>query len=92
MVVAGKYVRIILSPNLIAVSCICIFYEGLDAWPINTEIPRMTLLAICRVGNVPEHGISLQDFVDIWHPALGLRCRKPPRHLSKLKARTIPLI
>jgi hypothetical protein len=30
--------------------------------------------------------------IDIWHPAVGLRCRKPPRHLSQLKARAIPLI
>ena len=25
--------------------------------------------------------------VDSWHPAVGLRCRNPPRHLSQLKAR-----
>ena len=29
--------------------------------------------------------------VDIWHPTVGLRCRNPPRHLSLLKARAIPL-
>jgi hypothetical protein len=29
--------------------------------------------------------------VDIWHPAVGLRCRISPRHLSQLKARPIPL-
>ena len=29
--------------------------------------------------------------VDIWHPTVGLRCRNPPRHLSVLKARAIPL-
>jgi hypothetical protein len=29
--------------------------------------------------------------VDIWHPAVGLRCRNPPRHLSQLTARAIPL-
>jgi hypothetical protein len=28
--------------------------------------------------------------VDIWHPAVGLTCRNPPRHFSQLKARTIP--
>ena len=44
MVVAGKYVRIFVSPNLVAFSCIWILYGGLDAWPINTEIPGMTLL------------------------------------------------
>jgi hypothetical protein len=30
--------------------------------------------------------------VDIRHSAVGLRCRNPPRHLSQLKAREIPLI
>jgi hypothetical protein len=42
---------IILSPSLVAFSCIWILYGGFDAWPINTEIPGMTLLFI-------EHGIS----------------------------------
>ena len=46
MVVAGKYVRIILSPNLVAFNCISIFNGGLDAWPMHTEIPRMTLLFV----------------------------------------------
>jgi hypothetical protein len=46
MGVAGKYVRIILSPNLVIFSCIWILYRGLDAWPINTEIPGMTLLFV----------------------------------------------
>jgi hypothetical protein len=36
---------IILSPNLVAFNCIWILYGGLDAWPIHTEIPGMTLLA-----------------------------------------------
>jgi hypothetical protein len=44
MVVAGKYVRIFVSPNLVAFSCIWILYGGLGAWPIHTEIPGMTLL------------------------------------------------
>jgi hypothetical protein len=26
----------------------------------------------------------------IWHPAVGLRCRNPPRHLCQLKTWTIP--
>jgi hypothetical protein len=43
-------------------------------------------VAICRVGNVPEHGISLQD------SAVGLRCRNPPMHLSQLNALAIPLM
>ena len=42
-------------------------------------------VANCRIGNVIEHIISLQDFVDIGHPAVGLRCRNQPRHLSHLK-------
>jgi hypothetical protein len=29
--------------------------------------------------------------VDIWHPAVGLRCIIPPRHLCQLKTPTIPL-
>jgi hypothetical protein len=29
--------------------------------------------------------------VDIWHPAVGLRCIIPPRYLPQLKARAIPL-
>jgi hypothetical protein len=29
--------------------------------------------------------------VDIWHPAVGLRCRNPPRHLSQLTTWAIPL-
>ena len=51
-------------------------------------------VAICRVKNISEHGTrtSLHIKVDIWHPAVGLRCRNPPRHLSQLKARVIPLI
>jgi hypothetical protein len=46
MVVAGKYARIILNPNLVTYSCIGILYRGLDEWPINTEIPGMTLLFV----------------------------------------------
>ena len=46
MVVAGKYVRIILRPNWVIFSCIGILYGGLDEWPINTEIPGMTLLFV----------------------------------------------
>jgi hypothetical protein len=29
--------------------------------------------------------------VDIRHPAVGVRCIIPPRHLSQLKTRAIPL-
>ena len=46
MVVAGKYVKIILSPNFVTFSCIWIPYGGLDAWPINKEIPGITLLFV----------------------------------------------
>ena len=44
MIIKVKYIRIILSPNLVAFSCIWILYGGLDAWPINTEILGMALL------------------------------------------------
>jgi hypothetical protein len=30
--------------------------------------------------------------VDIWHPAVGLRRIIPPKHLSQLYTRAIPLI
>ena len=48
-------------------------------------------LIICRVGNIPEHGTSLDIKVDIRHPAVGLRCGNPPRHLNQLKTWTISL-
>ena len=44
MIVEGKYRMIILRPTLVGFSCIWIIYGGLDAWPINTEIPGITLL------------------------------------------------
>jgi hypothetical protein len=46
MAIAGKYAKIILSLNLVAFICIWILYGGLDAWPLNTEIPGMTLLFV----------------------------------------------
>jgi hypothetical protein len=46
MVVAGRYVRIILNPNLFTFSCIGILYGGFDKWPINREILGMTLLFV----------------------------------------------
>jgi hypothetical protein len=46
MVVAGKYVGIIWNPNLVTFICIGILYGGLHEWPINTEIPGMTLLFV----------------------------------------------
>jgi hypothetical protein len=46
MVVAGKYARIILNPNLITFSCIGILYGVLDECHINTEIQGMTLLFV----------------------------------------------
>jgi hypothetical protein len=49
-------------------------------------------VVICRVGNIPEHGTSLHIKVDIWHPAVGLRCGNPPRHLNQLKTWAISLI
>jgi hypothetical protein len=38
----------------------------------------------------PLHNISSNIKIDIWHPAVGLRCIIPPRHLSQLKTRAIP--
>jgi hypothetical protein len=35
-----------LSPNLATFICIGILCGGLDEWPINTEIPGMTLLFV----------------------------------------------
>ena len=48
-------------------------------------------VVICRVGNIQEHGTSLHIKVDTWHPAVGLRCGNPPRHLNQLKTREISL-
>jgi hypothetical protein len=45
--------------------------------------PMQNILRIKKKSNIK---------VDIWHPAVGLRCRNPHRHLSQLKAREIPLI
>ena len=49
-------------------------------------------VVICRVGNFPEYGISLHIKVDIWHPAVGLMCGNPPRHLNQLKTWAISLM
>jgi hypothetical protein len=35
-----------LNPKLVTFSCIGILYGGLDEWPINKEIPGMTLLFV----------------------------------------------
>jgi hypothetical protein len=43
-------------------------------------------------GDPPLHIFFSNIRIDIWHPAVGLRCRNPPRYLSQLKAREIPLI
>jgi hypothetical protein len=43
--------------------------------------------------NTPPSIICFSNIkVDIWHPAVGLRCGNPPRHLNQLKTRAIPLI
>jgi hypothetical protein len=39
----------------------------------------------------PLHNLFSNIKVDISHPAMGLRCIIPPRHLSQLKTRAIPL-
>ena len=50
-----------MNTNLAAFSCILILYGGLDAWPIYLCFSG-NYVAIFRVGDVPEHDISLQDF------------------------------
>jgi hypothetical protein len=40
----------------------------------------------------PLHNFISNIKVDISHPAVGLRSIIPPRHLSQLKTRAIPLI
>jgi hypothetical protein len=58
--------------------------------------------AHCRVSNINIfYGIFIEtpllhNFfsnirIDISHPAVGLRCIIPPRHISQLKTRIIPL-
>jgi len=79
MVVAGKYIRIILSQNVAAFTCIWVLYGGLDAWSINTEIPGMTMLFL-------EHGNCLQDF--------NIKSSKGPGNTFELNpkwTRTLPL-
>jgi hypothetical protein len=39
----------------------------------------------------PFHNFFPNIKIDIWHPAVGLRCIIPPRHWSQLKTRAIPL-
>jgi hypothetical protein len=40
---------------------------------------------------IPLHNFFSNIRIDISHPAVGLRCIIPPRHLSQLKTRAIPL-
>jgi hypothetical protein len=40
--------------------------------------------------DTPLHNLFSNIRIDIWHPAVGLRCIIPPRHLCQLKTRTIP--
>jgi hypothetical protein len=37
----------------------------------------------------PLHNMFSNIKVDIWNPAVGVRCIIPPRHLSQLKIRAI---
>jgi hypothetical protein len=46
---------------VVAFSCILILYGGINARPINIEIPGGMTLLLLRVGDVPDHGISLQN-------------------------------
>jgi hypothetical protein len=38
----------------------------------------------------PLYNLFSNIKVDIWHPAMGLRCIIPSRHLSQLKTRAVP--
>jgi hypothetical protein len=40
---------------------------------------------------IPDHNFFSNIKIDIWHPAVDLRCIIPPMHLSQLKTREIPL-
>ena len=46
MIIEGRYRKNILRPTLVTFICIWILYGGLDAWPINTEIPGKTLFFV----------------------------------------------
>ena len=39
----------------------------------------------------PLHKENSNIKVDIWHPAVGLRCKHPPRHFSQVNTQTMPL-
>jgi hypothetical protein len=61
--------------------------------------PRNTFEFNTKLGRTLPMGILQEIFnepvlnfeVKILHPAVGLMCRIPPRHLRHLKARAIPL-
>ena len=99
MIIKVTYIRIILSPNLIAFSCIWILYGGLfDAWPINTEIPGMTLLflesGMCqsmpfrclRPGQYLWHKPQVRkNFAVLWQFFMGY-LYPPPKKKSKYQS------
>ena len=41
--------------------------------------------------DTPLHNLFSNIKIDIWNPAVGLRCIIPPKHLRQLKTRAIPL-
>ena len=56
----------------------------------NIVVLNIFFMAFYR--DTPSTKKNTNSKVDIWHPAVDLRSRNPPRHLSQLKARAIPLI
>jgi hypothetical protein len=67
-----------------------IFENKLWGW----DLYRYPMKNISRTAKfLPScHNLFSNIKVDIWHPASGLRCIIPPRHLRQLKTRTIPLM
>jgi len=55
LIIEGQYIRIILSPNLVGFSYILIRCITYKYWNSENNV------TIFRVGDVTEHGISLQD-------------------------------
>jgi hypothetical protein len=49
----------------VAFSCILILYGGLDAWPINTEIPRMTFKDPMIFGHNVEESWTFQKIYGV---------------------------
>ena len=55
------------------------------------ELCRTSHIFYCIFIENPIHHLFSNIKVGVWHPAVGLMCFIPPRHLSQLKSRVIPL-